>query len=359
MSHQTLHKDYPWLTPDAPIVVGAPMMRITMSEAAVAVSAAGGLGFLAAGFDVSSLPSDLSSAAKRVSSVPSLASRTIDGVLPIGVGFQNWGADMTKSLGALRDHPVAAVWFFAPKQIRDLASWTRAARDLSGGRTKIWIQIGTVAEALEAAQCCQPDVLVVQGADSGGHGLAQRAGLMTLLPEVADTLARKGLQIPLVAAGGVIEGRGAAAALALGAAGVVLGTRLLACKECVIAKGYQDEVLRVADGGTSTVSTTVYDAVRGIKGWPKSYTGRGVANQSYTDALDGMSDVKNEELYKGAMKLGDKGWGPEGRMTTYAGTGVGLVREVKTAAEIVGEVQRDCISGLRRAQQGLAARPRL
>jgi nitronate monooxygenase len=359
MSHLSLHKDYPWLKPHAPIIVGAPMMKITMSAAAVAISAAGGLGFLAAGFDVTSLPSDLSSAAKLISSNPALTSHATNGILPIGVGFQNWGADMSKSLGALRDFPVAAVWFFAPKQISDLEAWTRAAREMSRGRTKVWIQIGTVAEALEAARCCRPDVLVVQGADSGGHGLLQRAGLVTLLPEVADALGREGFQIPLFAAGGVVEGRGAAAALSLGAAGVVLGTRLLACKESVIAKGYQDEVLRVSDGGTSTVSTTVYDAVRGITGWPEAYTGRGVANKSHTDALNGMSDAENQELYKAAMKLGDKGWGPEGRMTTYAGTGVGLVREVKTAAEIVSEVQRDCISGLRRAKERFDAKPRL
>jgi nitronate monooxygenase len=131
--------------------------------------------------------------------------------------------------------------------------------------------------------------------------------------------------------------------LTLGAAGVALGTRFLASKEAVISKGYQNEILRVGDGGVSTVQTKVYDVVRGIYGWPSAYGGRGVANRSYLDAVHGMSDVENQELYKEAMKLGDDGWGPEGRMTTYAGTGVGLINHVLSAEEIVKHMQEEII----------------
>jgi len=188
--------------------------------------------------------------------------------------------------------------------------------------------------------------LVVQGADSGGHGLAQRASLVTLLPEVIDALAEEQINIPIVAAGGIVDGRGAAAALTLGAAGVALGTRFLACDEAVIAKGYQGQVLSVTDGGASTVGTTVYDVVRGIHGWPRAYNGRGVANRTYHDADQGMSEAENMEKYKEAMQQGDAGWGPEGRMTTYAGTGIGLVKEVMSAGNIVKSVQKEAVQTL-------------
>lgn len=328
------------------------MMRITMSSLAVAITSAGGLGFLAAGFDLSGLSSDLSEAAKLVkqASLP-----CPDNVLPIGVGFQNWGADVQLAINALMEQPVAAVWFFGPKQLSDLIPWTRQIRDISGGKTKIWIQVGTVEEALEVAKTSKPDVLVIQGADAGGHGLAQRAGLMTLLPEVRDVLKQEGINISLVAAGGIIDGRGAAAALALGADGVCLGTRLLACKEAVIAKGYQDEILRAHDGGVHTVNTKVYDVVRGISGWPSTYSGRGVVNQSYLDAVAGMNDEENEARYKEEIKRGDAGWGPDGRMTTYAGTGIGLVREVKSAKEIVEEIQREAVERLRESTTRFSA----
>jgi nitronate monooxygenase len=340
----TLKSHYPWTS--TPLVVSAPMMKITLAPHATAVSAAGGLGFLAGGFDLSNLSKDLAEAADLCSkhSIP-----LHEGLLPIGVAFQNWGSDLNLALDALRQYPPVAVWFFAPKQLSDLVPWAKAVRAETGGKTKVWIQIGTVAEAVEVGKTAQPDVIVVQGADAGGHGLKQRAGIITLVPEVCDTLSREGLDIPVIAAGGIIEGRGAAAALTLGASGVALGTRFLACEEATIAKGYQHEVLRVSDGGVSTVTTTVYDVVRGIHGWPTAYNGRGVANRSYMDALQGMTDDENFERYKEAIKQGDEGWGPEGRMTTYAGTGVGLVEKVLSAAQIVKEVSQETIAVLEKS----------
>lgn len=346
MSPNPLHEDYPWTSPEAPLVVSAPMMRITMGRLAVAVSADGGLGFLAGGFDLSPLAKNLAEAAEHAKS---LNLPLHDGTLPIGVGFQNWGSDLQLAIEALQQHPVAAVWFFAPRQLSDLLEWAKAIRALNNGKTKIWVQIGTVAEAIEVAKTTKPDVLVIQGSDSGGHGLSQRASLMTLLPEVADALADEGIHIPVIATGGILDGRGAAAALTLGAHGVALGTRFLACDDAVIAKGYQDEVLRVSDGGVSTVATTIYDVVRGIQGWPATFIGRGVANRTFLDAVAGMSDVENVELYKEAMLLGDSGWGPEGRMTTYAGTGVGLVKRVMSAGDIVKSVQREAVQVLQRS----------
>jgi len=343
MSWKSLQADYPWITPNAPFVVSAPTMKISMGRLAVTVSAHGGLGFLAGGFDLSTLSKDLSEAADIARSIQLPLHK---GALPIGVGFQNWGSDLQLALDAIAKHPVVAVWFFAPQKPSDLVAWAEEIRSATDGKTKIWVQVGTVAEAVEVAKTTKPDVLVVQGADSGGHGVIHRAGIVALLPEVADALTQEGVDIPLIAAGGIVDGRGAAAALTLGASGVALGTRFLASKEAVIAKGYQDEILRAGDGGVSTVSTKIYDVVRGIKGWPVGYHGRGLVNRTYLDALQGMGQGENEALYKEAIKQGDAGWGPEGRMTTYAGTAVGLVREVSSAEQIVQSIQREAIEAL-------------
>ena len=184
-------------------------------------------------------------------------------------------------------------------------------------------------------------LLVVQGSDAGGHGLQRGAGIVTLLPEVADALRDAGLgdSIPLVAAGGIVEGRGVAACLALGASGIAMGTRFLACGEAQVARGYRDAVLSARDGGVETVRTRVYDELRGTKGWPVRYGGRGVANRSFVDAGLGMRVEENRRLYQEALGKGDEGWGMEGRLTTYAGTGVGLVREVMTARDILEEIR--------------------
>jgi nitronate monooxygenase len=164
-----------------------------------------------------------------------------------------------------------------------------------------------------------------------------------LVPEVCDRIAEL---VPdekerpvLVAAGGIAEKCGAAAALVLGASGVIMGTRFLASHEAVLAKGYQDEVLRASDGGQTTVRTKVWDNARGTTGWAETHNGRGIVNRTYTDALSGVADEENQRLYEADMKKGDQGWGVDARLCTYAGSAVGLIKEVKGAGDIVKEVR--------------------
>ncbi|KAF9883195.1 hypothetical protein FE257_003882 [Aspergillus nanangensis] len=317
------------------------MLNIALPALAVSVSAAGGLGFLAAGFDVSSLEERLQETLSLVSQPNSGLHHIYQerGTLPIGVGFINWGADLPRAMAAIEKYKPCAVWLFAPRsQPDDLVPWVEQLRSrVPGYQPQIWVQVGLVAEAVAVAKVLRPDVLVVQGSDAGGHGLAQSASVLTLVPEVCDTLhAQQMGQIPILAAGGIVDGRGVTAALALGASGAVMGTRFLASLEANVAHGYQAEILRSTDGGTSTVRSTVYDRVRGIAGWPDRYNGRGVINQSYIDAVEKhMGDDENRALYEDELKKGDMGWGPHGRLTTYAGTAVGLVRETMSAADIV------------------------
>ncbi|RMJ28257.1 2-nitropropane dioxygenase [Aspergillus sp. HF37] len=340
----TLRAAYPWTK--SPLLACAPMLNIATPSLAISVSAAGGLGFLAAGYDVSNLEQNLNEVSHLVKTSPNTslqAYHTEKGVLPIGVGFLIWGADLHASLAAIKSNPPVAVWLFAPSaQPDDLRPWADRIRAVSAGRTAIWAQVGTVAEALAVSEAICPDVLVVQGCDAGGHGLARSASVLTLVPEVTDALRERGDRlgdIPVLAAGGIVDGRGLAASLALGARGVVLGTRFLAANEATLARGYRDRVLGAADGGVCTARSTVYDRVRGINGWPGRYDGRGVINESYVDAVErGMSDEENKRLYEDELKKGDAGWAPEGRLTTYAGTGVGLVREAMPAADIVESV---------------------
>lgn len=248
------------------------------------------------------------------------------------------------------------MWFFAPKSTSDLQKWAEETKRVSP-QTKIWVQVGSVKEALNSCDISpRPDVLVVQGTDAGGHGLAQGAGIVSLFPEVHDAVHSRismhdEADAPiLLAAGGIAEARGVVAVLALGATGVIMGTRFLASKEAVIAKGYQNEVLRASDGGQTTVRTKVYDQLRGTTGWAESHNARGIINKSFSDAVQGMADEDNRRLYEEEMKKGDIGWGVEARMTTYAGSAVGLVKEVKGAGEIVREVRegsKDVLERLR------------
>lgn len=343
----TLKSHYPWTT--LPLVTSAPMRLISTAPLALAVSRAGGLGFLGAGTDSSSIFTLLNEAmvshqASPISSVPS-------DILPVGIGFICWGSDLKEALAVISDAPLkpAAAWLFAPQDPDDLPLWAEGIRLSSDGKTKIWIQVGTVESALRVVRSCKPDVVVVQGADAGGHGLAQSSSIVSLLPECKDALEKEGFEIPLIATGGIVDGRGVAAAIALGASGVNMGTRFLACPEAVLSDGYRDAILQASDGGVTTGRTTLYDRLRGTLGWPSNYNGRGVLNQSFWDYVKGMGEDENRVLYDYAMTLGDAGWGEQGRMTTYAGTGVGLIHAVIPAGDIVEEVRRVAKETLLRA----------
>ena len=110
------------------------------------------------------------------------------------------------------------------------------------------------------------DMLVAQGGEAGGHGV--RRGLMALLPEIVDAA---GERVPVVAAGGIADGRGLAAALMLGAAGVLVGTRFYASEEAAGAAAAKQRI--VAATGDATVRSIVFDISR-RNVWPSPFNGR-------------------------------------------------------------------------------------
>ncbi|GAB7332659.1 hypothetical protein MBLNU13_g04416t1 [Cladosporium sp. NU13] len=342
MAH-ALTKLYPWLS--TPAIISAPMLGAATPALAANVTKAGGLGFIAGGTRPEALADTLQQTTNLTGTINSHSPPKRDNAratLPIGVGFQLFNTPLptTKAAFATLARPPAVVWLFAPAQSSDLATWARDIRKATAGKTHIWVQVGTVAEAKAAVELASPEVLVVQGSDAGGHGLAQSASVISLVPEVVDMLGAIGRgDLPVLAAGGITDGRGVAAALALGAAGVVMGTRFLAASEAGIAAGWQREITRLADGGVSTTRSTLCDRLKETKGWPARYDGRAAVNRGHDDEESGMADAENVRLYREELEKGDSAWGDHGRMVTYAGTGVGLVRNVKPAAAIVEEVR--------------------
>lgn len=351
MAHlaRNLLRSYPWVS--APFIVSAPMRVMSGPALALATSHAGGLGFLGPTPKTSDMFTDLekvsatlrspdsASSSSSASTFNDLLSKTP--LLPVGVGFQLWSDDLETAVSAIQKFKPCAAWLFAPREgQRDIDEWSRRIRSASSN-TRIWVQIGTIAEAKLLAQSSErPDVIVVQGAEAGGHGRAKDGlGLMALFPEVADVLAST--NIPLFAAGGIADGRGAAAALCLGASGIVMGTRFLASTEARISHGYQNEVIRASNGAVNTTRTLLYNHLRGTMGWPEEYSPRTIINRSFIEHQAGRSFEELKELHDQAAKAGDSGWGPEGRLATYAGASIGLVHEVKDAVSIVHDVRKD------------------
>jgi len=215
---------------------------------------------------------------------------------------------------------------------------------------KIICQVQTLAQAREAA-AAGADVIIAQGRDAGGHSATAR-GTMGLVPAVVDAVA----PIPVVAAGGIADGRGLAAALALGAAGVSMGTRFTASRECL-----WDEAMKAATlaaGGDQTEQTRVFDIVRGAP-WPAMYPGRALRN-AFSARWHGQEDAlaadqkRQEEAYLATA--------PDDFATraVWAGEGVDLVNDIPSAAEIIERVVAQAASTLRQGVQllrGVESRP--
>lgn len=341
---------YPWAS--RPLIVSAPMRVMAGPALAVAVSRAGGVGFTGPGAKTQDTIVDLEEASTlikkaRTSSAVSKAFRSTQSLLPVGVSFQLWADDVNVAVAGVERFEPCAAWLYAPPEGPErFDRWSRRIRRASP-QTQIWIQIGTLGEAKQILNSSEkPDVVVVQGAEAGGHGRAKDGmGLMTLFPEVADAMTRS--QIPLLAAGGIANGRGVAAALGLGASGAVMGTRFLAAREARISRGYQNEILRASDGAVNTTRTLLYNHLRGTFGWPAEYSPRTIINKSFLEHQAGTAFEELKERHDQALKMGDGGWGPEGRLATYAGASVGLIHEVGDAGDIVREVQKDAMERIR------------
>jgi nitronate monooxygenase len=355
-SLQLLRAQYPFLK--APIIVSAPMRVFAGPALATATSRAGGLGFIGPGPRPTDLEPKLEKARTLLLQDPIPAGSEdahASESLPIGVGFQLFDGDLEVAAAAVQKYKPIAAWLFVSASGQsDIDRWTSRLRKESNN-TKIWLQVGSVAEAIEASTSRHaPDVLVLQGTDAGGHGLRKGAGILSLLPEVSDSLFKLGVDIPLFAAGGIVDGRGVAAVMATGvAAGAVMGTRFLASKEAEISKGYQDDILRVIDGGQTTVRTTLFDRLQGRDDWPSQYDGRAIVNASVRDDEAGMDQAANKEKFQEVQQTGLNGWGSDGRLTSYVGSAVGLVKSVDSAKDIVEHTRKQARMALQEVANSL------
>ena len=302
------------------------------AELSTAVTKAGGLGQIGAVNDMNNLDSQLDKVGQALDHV--------DGLLPIGVGMLVFITKLEEAIPVLEKHKPAVVWLFAAKELDDYATWAKRLRSALP-KSQVWVQVGSVDAALKVAKTVKPDVLCIQGSDAGGHGYEKGAGIISLVPEVSDALAANGHDIPLVAAGGIVDGRGAAAALALGAQGVVMGTRFIAAPETNVHSLYQEALLAASDGGQSTTRSKLFDNLRGPNIWPVAYDGRSIVMESFEDHESGVDIEEIRRKHNEAVKAEDAGFGVDrkGRAAIWAGTAVGIVKKVQPAAEIVEEVR--------------------
>jgi nitronate monooxygenase len=332
-------KTLPWV--QSPLIANAPMSGAALSELAIAVSRAGGLGQIGFLDDRHQLSNELHVARDKLQDL--MATLPDPQVLPIGVGVIVFGSPMEAWMRLFQTHKPAVVWlsFAATNELRQ---WTEAIRQASP-KTQVWVQLGSVKAALDIAQACHPDALVLQGSDAGGHGHQDGASIVSLVPEVTDTLLQHGISdIPLIAAGGIVDGRGTAAALTLGASGVVMGTKFLSAPETRIPRVYRDAIFKASDGGQATARSRVFDEIWGPNFWPTTYDGRCLRNKVYDRYASGEDINQIRKWLSSAMNgPGADALDVHDMGSLWAGTGVGMVNMKQMAGDIVQTVRDDAL----------------
>ena len=302
----------------------APMAGISGGRLAAAVTAAGGLGLVGGGYgDADWLRSEIGQA---------------DGAR-VGYGFITWSLARNPGLldVALAQQPATIMLSFG--DLRPFADRIRVAG------IRLTAQVQNLEHARQAVDA-GAHVIVAQGGEAGGHGMTARS-TFTLVPDVVDLVAQRSPETLVVAAGGVADGRGLAAALALGADGAIVGTRFWASPEALVSPRAHQRAIQAS--GDDTFRTQVYDVVRRLD-WPAEYNERALGN-SFLDAWHDNEAQLSASLRQ-AVDTFEKAVAAEdfGTAAILVGEGVGLIRQVRPAADIVADMARDATRILNRAE---------
>ena len=309
-------------------ILSAPMAFVAGGALAAAVSRAGGLGLIGGGYgDGGWLGAQFAAAGNQ----------------EVGCGFITWSLALQPYLltQALDRRPRAIMLSFGDPV--PFADEVRAA-----GAALI-CQVQTLAQARRAIDA-GAEVIVAQGAEAGGHGAVR--GTTTLVPEVRDLCARAGTDALVLAAGGIADGRGLAAALMLGADGVLVGTCLYAAEEALVPPALQRSA--VAADGDATLRTSVVDIVRS-RDWPPEFSIR-VLRNAFVDRWHGREEALKAQLadaargYAAAASAGD----PD-ESAVIVGEAVGLIGRVRPAVDIIQTMVADAEAQLHRGEQLIVA----
>ena len=331
-------------------IASAPMAGAAGGALAAAAARAGALGFVAVGHG-----SDLAALRKEVALFRAEAPPSS----PLALGFIGYSAASAEGVLAqvLAEHSPQIVQFFAPAVVGDGEN-IRAAK---AAGALVVAQVGSVADAREAI-AVGVDGLIAQGREAGGHGLRSELGTGTLplAAAVVQEAARAEPRPVVLAAGGIADGRGLAAMLALGCDGAVLGTRLWASREAMGSDRLKAELLQAS--GDDVMRTRVFDTIQNATSpvpWPAPYDSVGALKNSTTEAWHGRqaeleAAVASEDsellaTYKAASAAADPAVA-----VVLAGEGVGLVESLDGAEEIVLRVEQEAVEALEAASRMLA-----
>ena len=314
---------------DYPIISG-PMAWIGTAELAAAVSEAGGLGTIGpnAGMQHQKEAGDPDAAMQRfreqIGKAKELTTKPFAANIPVGWGKQRAITDRLVGVALEEKLPIAVVSAGSSKPY---------TASLKEGGIKVIHAVGSVDHARKAEQD-GVDAVVCEGYEAGGHLGVDELTLFVLIPQIAGAV-----QLPVISAGGIVDERGVAAAFALGAEGVYMGTRFLATEECPAHPKVKQAVLDATDTGT-----VVFGRKTGISRCLKNeYTKKHVEIEARGATFE---EIRNYE--RTCPSLGEWRRVPGALMAGHIeegsvamGSGAGMIKEIIHAGEVVRRIVRN------------------
>lgn len=284
-----------------PIFQGG-MAHISDGRLAAAVSEAGGLGI------ISAMSRDGAYLTEQINLARSLTDK------PFGVNIMLMSPYIDDVAETVAREKVAVVTTGAGNPSKYMENWLAA-----GIKVFPVVASSSMAKLVERVGAC---AVIAEGGESGGH--IGEVTTMALVPQVADAV-----NIPVIAAGGIADGRGIAASFMLGASGVQVGTRFLVAKECGIHQNYKNLVLKASDISTIVTGRKLGHPVRSLK----TPLTRKYAKAEYTDLPENELESMTVGALRRAAVEGDEKTG-----CFLAGQIAGMVNKEQTALEIITEM---------------------
>ncbi|GKX65400.1 enoyl-[acyl-carrier-protein] reductase FabK [Inconstantimicrobium mannanitabidum] len=296
-----------------PIIQGG-MAWIADASLAIAVSEAGGLGIITGNAPIDWIRQEIRKAKSMTNK-------------PFGVNIMLMSPQAEEVAKLVCEEGVKVVTTGAGSPGKYMEMW-------KANGIKVIPVVASVALA-KRMERAGADAIVAEGTESGGH--VGQLTTMALVPQVVDAV-----QIPVIAAGGIGDGRGFAASMMLGAEGVQIGTRFLVAKECTVHQNYKDAVLKANDIDTDVTGRATGHPVRIIR--------NKLAREFMKLEKEGAPVEELEKLGTGALaraaKDGDVSMG-----SIMAGQISGLINKEQTAAEIINEIMQQADEVIKRYQK--------
>jgi nitronate monooxygenase len=340
-------------------IMGAPMSGPSGGLLAAETCRAGALGFVAAGY-----LSSLDELDKEIA----IFRETAPEDAPLCLGFISHAALGSEEAWSrfetvLIEQKPQVLQFFAPGIMKHPVKATQNNIQLAQSHdAKVLVQVGSVSEAQEVLEA-GVDGIIAQGSEAGGHGLRRELGNGTLpLAARIVSLVRQSQSpdIPVLAAGGIVDGRGLAAALALGCDGCVLGTRLWASQEALGHESFKQTLASSRMGPDQVIRTTVIDQIMNTyisTPWPQPYDSVGITMNSTVEEWDTSPEKALQEALtcEGSTTAADykkaKAGGDAGVAGVLSGQGVGDIHTIEPAYHIIQRVNEEAMAVIRNLPQ--------